>query len=198
MSAMSQQNTPFPESDYLALIRKESETRYEWVDGQVYAMSGAKPAHQAITTVITALLFNALQGKPCDNFDSDTPVRVPTGSYFYPDQAVVCGEPEYVEDETIGILIKPTVIVEVLSATTETRDRTIKFDHYRQIATLRDYVLIWQDAPRIEVFSRGDSGTWVLTHAVGLESSIRLSSLDVVLTLKAVYQRVNFETLSGS
>lgn len=195
MVAIPQSEMPFTEADYLALIREADAAKYEWVGQQVYAMSGAKPAHQAITTVLTALLFNALQGKPCDNFDADTPVRVPAGNCFYPDQTVTCGKPEYVEDETIGILLNPIVIVEVLSETSESRDRTIKFDNYRQIPTLQDYVLIWQDTPRVEVFSRGQGNTWLLNYAVGSTAEIVLPALDVTLSLAAIYQRVTFDEL---
>ncbi len=179
-------------AEYFDLLRETDNVKYELIDGTVYAMAGAKPPHQAITSDLNGIFYNATRGTPCRHFDSDTAIHAASANFFFPDLTVVCGDPIYVEDAPIGILTNPTVIVEVLSETTENTDRTTKFDHYRQIATLQDYVLVWQDEPRIDVFSRGESDTWLLTHATELEAAIALPSLSVTLALSEVYQRVTF------
>ncbi len=180
-------------AEYFDLLRRAHDVKYELIDGTVYAMSGAKPNHGVIETNLVGMLYGSLLGGDCAARTSNTAVTSPShDSYFFPDVTVVCGDPIYVEDAPIGILTNPTVIVEVLSETTENTDRTTKFDHYRQIATLQDYVLVWQDEPRIDVFSRGESDTWLLTHATELEAAISLPSLSVTLALSEVYQRVTF------
>ena len=109
-------------------------------------------------------------------------------SYHYPDIAVVCGAPQF-EDSHVDTLLNPTVLIEVLSPSTEAYDRGGKFAHYRKIATLREYLLVTQDQPSIERYLRqGD--VWILTEAVGLEASVPLESIDCVLSLREVYDKV--------
>ncbi len=181
------------EAEYFALLAESEGVKYELIDGYVYAMVGGKRSHQVLTTTLTGLFFVALKAKGCEPFDSDTPVRVPTGNYFYPDNTVVCGEPDYAEDQPIDILANPTLIVEVLSPSTERKDRTVKFDNYRTIPTLREYVLISQDTPRVERFSLKEDGEWTINTAIGLDASIELPSIGVTLALADVYERVTFE-----
>ena len=109
-------------------------------------------------------------------------------SYHYPDIAVVCGTPQF-EDSHVDTLLNPTLLIEVLSPSTEAYDRGGKFAHYRKISTLREYLLVTQDQPSIERYLRqGD--VWILTEAVGLDATMPLESIDCVLSLREVYDKV--------
>ena len=130
---------------YLELERKAI-TKSEYVNGEIIAMAGASFAHNFITLDTVIYLSNQLLASECEVASTgDLRVKVSqTASYFYPDIVVVCGEPQ-AEDNTFDTLINPALIVEVLSASTETYDRDEKFTHYRQIDTLQEYILISQD-----------------------------------------------------
>ena len=193
MSAMPKYDPPVTKEDYFALLEASEDVKYEFINGEIVMMVGASPNHQAITADLNGIFYNATRGKPCRYFDSDTPVKVPNENYYYPDISVVCGKPEYVEDASIGILTNPALIVEVLSESTAHKDRTTKFDSYRTLPTLRDYLLVWQDEPRMELFTRGENETWILSGVTGLESSLTVPSLEMTLALSEVYQRVNFD-----
>lgn len=149
--------------DFLA-AEQRSETKHEWLDGVVYAMAGGTIEHSRLASNIGAALRNALDG--CDVFQSDamTFVRA-TQLSTYADVAVVCGPIEVQKVERNGrvlgeALINPTILVEVLSEATEEYDRGEKFAHYLRIPSLREYVLVAQDEPRIGVFRRPERGHW--------------------------------------
>jgi Uma2 family endonuclease len=114
-----------------------------------------------------------------------------TGLYTYPDASVICGPLEF-EDEQCDTVVNPTLLVEVLSRSTEAYDRGEKFGHYRQIATLREYLLVSQKEPKIERFLRNDDGTWTLTEVAGLDATLSLPSLGVEISLREVYDKVDF------
>src|SRR6476661_5007696 len=142
----------YTSDQYLALER-EAEYRSELVNGQIYSMSGASREHNLITTNLSREISTQLRGKPCETYSSDMRVKIsPTGMYTYPDVTVACGEPRF-EDDHVDTLLNPTVIVEVLSPSTEAYDRGEKFAHYRKLDTLSDYVLISQDKARVEHFA---------------------------------------------
>jgi Uma2 family endonuclease len=172
-------------AEYLALERT-SEEKHEYVNGQVYSMAGGTPDHGRLAMNLGGLLRAALAGKPCAVFSSDVRVRIEaTGRSTYPDLSVVCGRLARAGDDNDAIT-NPTVLVEVLSDTTEASDRGDKFAHYRRLPSLREYVLVSQTAERIEIFHRGDRGDWVLTEA-GSGETIRLESIDVALAVDDVY-----------
>jgi Uma2 family endonuclease len=180
------------ETEYLAMERA-SEIKHEYVDGYTYAMAAASRSHNLICTNVVAILHPNLRKKPCEIYQSDMRLKVQvSGLYTYPDISVACGEPQFADD-TFDTLLNPVLLVEVLSASTNAYDRGKKFQHYRQIESLREYLLIAQDSPRIERFVRQDDDTWVLTDAVGLEASIALASVAATLPLVEVYERVTFE-----
>lgn len=180
------------EADYLALDG-ERDVKYEFVGGIVRAMSGGSPQHVTISTNITGMMHHALRGGVCQVFHSDMRVHnAATGSYLYPDVSAVCGEPEYVAGVKNGTLLNPVLIVEVLSPSTELYDRREKFDIYRRLASLRDYVLVAQDQPRVERYTRNPDGTWIVAYAEGAGESILLPSLAVTLQLADIYERVTF------
>lgn len=177
-------------SEYLALERA-SETRSELVNGQILAMTGASRAHNLIAANILAALHGQLKGRPCEAYQSDMRVKVsPTGLYTYPDVVVVCGQPQ-LEDEYGDTLLNPTLLVEVLSPSSEAYDRGEKFAHYRRLESLREYLIVAQDQPRIERYVR-DGEHWVLTEASGLDAALDLTSIGCRLALADVYDKVPF------
>jgi Uma2 family endonuclease len=180
----------FTPEQYLALER-EAETKSEYFDGEIFAMSGASRQHNLISVNVIAELRAQLKGRPCEVYGSDMRVKVdPTGLYTYPD-VVVCGEVR-LEDEHLDTLLNPTVLIEVLSPTTEAYDRGKKFAHYRRLDSLTDYLLIAQDQPRIEHYARQADQKWVLSEASELCASLPLTSLGCTLALAEVYDRVTF------
>lgn len=175
-------------AEYLALERSSGQ-RYEWVDGIAYAMAGGTPTHSLLCSRVIVELARILGEGPCNVYTSDLKIR-PRKIRFasYPDVAVVCGEVETHEDDPNAIL-NPTVLVEVLSDSTETWDRTGKFKRYRKLDTLRDYVLLSQHERSIEVYSRGASGVWELREA-GEGESAPLSAFPDGLDVDRVYRGV--------
>jgi Uma2 family endonuclease len=174
--------------EYLARERAAS-FKSEFYRGQVFAMAGATRRHNLIVSNTIRTLGNLLEHRPCEVYPSDMRVLVPaTGLYTYPDVSIVCGEPQF-EDA----LLNPLMLVEVLSKSTEARDRGKKFAQYRTLDSLRDYLLIAQDEHRIDRFSRQSDGLWSLGDARGLESTLQLPSLGIVMPLAGIYAKVNIE-----
>ena len=178
-------------ADYLARERR-SEVRSEYLNGRVYAMSGASREHNRITINLSAMLHSRLKGKPCEPFSGDLRIKVsPTGLYTYPDVIVACGESRF-EDEHVDTLLDPTVIIEVLSDSTEAYDRGEKFAHYRALESLTDYLLVAQDRPRIEHFVRQPDSRWLYSVTDRLDKQVEIATIDCVLPLAEVYERVVF------
>lgn len=181
----------FTAEQYLDLER-HTEIRHEFLDGTVYAMSGGSRAHSAICFNLAVSIGLQLRGTPCVGFSPDMKVRAGDASLFaYPDLAVVCGEP-LLHDDHGDVLLNPVVIFEVLSRSTEAYDRGEKFERYKTIETLTDYVLVSQDRPRLEHFSRRPDGTWSLTELSRLESSLDIASINCRVPLSEVYDRIEF------
>lgn len=172
-------------AEYLAL-EEQSEEKHEWNDGLIYAMAGGTIEHSRLSSAIGGELRAALRGRPCTVFDSDLRLRAEaTGRATYADVVVVCGERRtHPEDE--HALTNPTLIVEVLSKSTEASDRGEKFSHYRRMPSLQEYVLVAQEEPRIEVYRR-EGDTWVLRE-YGPGGQVALASLDVTLDLDTIYR----------
>ena len=183
-------------ADYLALER-QAETKSEYWNGGIYAMSGASRNHNRITINLGAMLHARLRGKPCEPFVSDMRVKVsPTGLYTYPDVSVVCGEPHF-EDDQLDTLLNPKVIIEVLSESTEKYDRGDKFAYYQTLDSLTDYLLVAQNQPYIEHFQRQADGSWRYSAVQGLETEIVIATIGCVLPLAEVYERVTFPEPRG-
>jgi Uma2 family endonuclease len=178
----------FTEAEYL-LIEGQAAYKSEYIHGRIYAMSGGTPEHSQIAANIIAEVKGRLKGKPCRVYTSDLRVKVrATGLLTYPDITVVCGEPQYEGDN----LLNPTVIFEVLSPSTEAEDRGHRFEHFKQIPSLQDYVLVAQDSPRIECYTRQDDTNWPGQIVGGAEAHLFLASLDCTLELAEVYDQVPF------
>jgi Uma2 family endonuclease len=191
MSAAPQRISKLTPEEYLAIDRA-SELRNEYYAGEMFAMVGGSPRHSRIKTNILVELGIRLKGHECAPYDSDLRLRVAaTGLYTYPDASVICGPLEF-DDERRDTVLNPTVLVEVLSESTEAYDRGKKFNHYRRIESLREYLLVSQEEPKIEHYLRLDDGSWKLTEAAGLEATLRLPSLEIDLPLREVYDNVDF------
>jgi Uma2 family endonuclease len=175
--------------EYLALERK-AEAKSEYLDGEIFAISGVSREHNLITGAVYRAISSRLEGRPCETFVADMRVKVsPTGLYTYPDVAAVCGEPRF-EDAEVDTLLSPTLIVEVLAPSTERYDRGKKFGHYQRIESLREYVLVSQDAVFVQRFTRQDAG-WLLTSYLSRDDVVPLESVGIEVPLKDVYARVD-------
>ena len=181
---------PFPkltEHDYLALERA-ADFKSEFVDGEIYAMSGGTFRHGGLAVRLIVELDNQLRGRHCRVFNSDVRVRAAKkGSYLYPDLSVVCGPIETFEGAD-DILANPIVIGEVLSPSTADYDHGKKFEIYREIPSLMDYLLIHSDEVFIEHFTRQPDGNWLLSDHKGADASLELPSIGCRLVLAGIYE----------
>ena len=186
----SQVKTRYTPEEYLALERR-AQYKSEYFAGEIVALTGGSRWHNLIVTNVVRELSLQLKGGSCLTFPSDMRVKVrSTGLYTYPDVTVVCGKAEF-EDEQIDTLLNPTVIVEVLSKSTEGYDRGEKFGHYRKLESLMEYVLIAQRRHQIEHFLRQpDNQQWLLSEADHLEDAVQLPSIRCRLALAEVYDKV--------
>ena len=173
--------------EYLVFERKAI-IKHEYRRGHIVAMSGASRAHSFITGDIFGELREQLKGKQCEVHSSDMRVRIlSANAYFYPDVVVSCAEPSF-EDNVYDTLLNPRVILEVLSPSTESFDRGGKFEFYKQLASLQEYLLVAQDQIKVEHFSRHNSA-WILTEYCSVEDVVLLSSIECELHLQEVYTR---------
>jgi Uma2 family endonuclease len=180
--------TRYTPEQYLALERK-AEHKSEYCDGFITAMAGTSREHNVIAVSLTRELSLQLKNRPCDVFMSDMRVLANrTGLYTYPDVVVACGEPVF-QDDKRDTLVNPTMIVEVLSPTTESYDRGAKFAHYRRLETLQEYVLVAQDEVRVERYTRKGED-WLLTEFTRPDDSLRLASIDCYVPLSEIYARI--------
>ena len=187
MSALPQRKlTP---EEYLA-IEREAEFKSEYYQGEMFAMAGASREHVTIMGNLSGIFYNALRGRPCQSFSSDMRVKVEeTGLYTYPDISVACEDMDF-EDSELDILTNPIVLIEILSKSTEGYDRGKKFELYRKLNSLKEYVLIAQDRPHVEVFVRNEEDKWILSETDDLADAIELESIECTLSLADIYERV--------
>jgi Uma2 family endonuclease len=184
--------------EYLALERIATE-KHEYFDGKIFQMSGASYAHNVVRANLVATLRPSLRKQNCDAVSNDLRVHIPaTGLYTYPDVVVLCGQAQFL-DNTLDTLLNPVALIEVLSPTTEQYDRTTKFDHYRSIPSLREYILVSLANPRVECFRRNQDNTvppenmiWSYRAATSIEDSAKLELLQIALPLREVYERIDF------
>jgi Uma2 family endonuclease len=176
---------------YLELERN-AETRSEYLDGEMFAMSGVTREHNRIMLNMATDVNGAFAGRPCEVFAADMRVKVAaTGLYTYPDLAIVCGKPEF-EDDYLDTLTNPQVIVEVLSDSTESYDRGRKFAHYRTVESLQEYVLVSQYECRVERFERREDGSWIYSEVSDPHGSVALNSVTLRIPLTRIYHGVDF------
>ena len=189
----TQPKTYLTPEQYLEIERK-AEFKSEYYQGEMFAMSGARYPHIGIVANTVASLHQQLRRGPCRPLSNDMRVRVTaTGLYTYPDVVIVCGEPQFLAD-TFDTLLNPTVIVEVLSESTEAYDRGQKFEQYRSLESLKEYMMISSQRISVERYTRQPDGSWNYIAKASLEDSIDLKSVDCHLLLADLYEKVDFST----
>lgn len=189
---MSTLSKPYLTPEQYLEIERKAEFKSEYFNGEMFAMSGAREPHVLISSNANGELHQQLRKRPCRAYTADMRIRVsPSGLYTYPDISVVCGEPQFL-DEDRDTLLNPTVIVEVLSESTEAYDRGQKFELYRSVASLSEYLLISSLRISAELFTRQADGRWILTARTSLEESIELESIGCRLLLADLYEKVDF------
>jgi Uma2 family endonuclease len=188
---MSSQTVSFlTEAEYLERERR-AEYKSEYFRGEMFAMAGASRRHGLIVTNLVGELRQQLKKKPCEIYSTDLRLRVtPTGLYTYPDVMVVCDETKFADDQKDTVL-NPVVLIEVLSESTRDYDRGRKYQHYRTLPSLMEYLTVAQDEAHIEHSTRQPEG-WLLAEFNGLGQSVSLGSIGCVLPLAEVYDKVQW------
>lgn len=182
--------------EYLALERV-SEKKHEYHDRDVFVLADVNENHILIMGNTSASLHNQLRKRSCYVYMSQMRTKVTEVNFYtYPDIVVVCGQPQFVDKE-FDTLLNPTVLIEVLSASTEKYDRGDKFLQYRKLDSLQEYVLISQDKAHIEHYVRQEAG-WILHDVIGLEAQFTLKSIECTLALADVYEKVTFDADEGN
>jgi len=182
----------YSEEDFLILERM-SKTKNEYYRGEIFAMSGASYQHNQIASALIGDIVAYLKGKPCKIFGSDLRVHTQLKSFYtYPDAVVICGEPSFVDNE-FDTIINPTILFEILSPSTEEYDRTIKFEFYKNIPSLRQYVLIDSQKILIEVFTKQEDKSWRSEKYNNPEDEWTLETINYKTKLRTIYEGVVFK-----
>ena len=180
------------DEEYLERERK-AEFRHEFYDGIIYAMSGGSSPHALIITALGREFGNAFKKRPCWVATSELRVRVARGGlYAYPDAVILRGEATFADAQK-DTLLNPTLLIEVLSPSTEAYDRGFKTEQYRKIESLREYALVSQSRPHVEIFRRQPGGGWLLSEFTGLDTACRFESVDCTIPLAEIYDKITFE-----
>jgi Uma2 family endonuclease len=186
----TQPKTYLTPEQYLEIERK-AEYKSEYCDGEMFAMAGAGENHNQLVMNLAIGLGSQFRSRPCRVYSNDMRVRVvATGLYTYPDVVVVCGERRYL-DERRDTLLNPSLLIEVLSPSTEAYDRGRKFESYRSIESLSEYLLVASDRVHVDLYTRQPDGRWLLTSASRLEDSLDLQSAGFRLALAELYEKVD-------
>ena len=176
-------------AEYLEFER-QSETKHELIDGEIFEIAGATRNHNRISTNVVRLLGNQLLERECNVYSSDMRVKITsTKKYTYPDIVAVCGE-ELFEDSTEDTLLNPMLIIEVLSKSTEAYDRGAKFEFYQTIESFQEYVLISQEPFRVEQYVRKTKNEWSYFEFRQAEDIVKLNSIDCELVLQNIYHKI--------
>jgi Uma2 family endonuclease len=174
-------------------IERRAEYKSEYYQGEMFAMAGAREAHNLIAANLLAGIHAQLRSRACRVYGSDMRVSVSaTGLYTYPDVVVVCGERQFLDGQ-LDTLLNPTLLAEVLSPSTEAFDRGRKFEHYGSIESLRQYLLVASDRVHADLYTRRQEGGWLLTSADGPAGTLALASVNCQIALADVYEKVVLE-----
>jgi Uma2 family endonuclease len=183
----------FTIAEFLSL-EAESLEKHEYYQGEILAMAGATIEHNIIAGNLLAHLHTQLRGKNCRPFGSDQRIKVERGGLFtYADTVVICGKVEQAKDDPLSAT-NPRVIAEVLSDSTEAKDRRRKLKLYLKLDSLREYILVAQDEPRIDKLVRNNDGTWTMSIVEGLTASLDLESIGCRLAMPDIYDGITFES----
>ena len=187
MTALPNERKYTPE-EYLALEEK-AEYRSEYENGEIIAMAGGSLNHARIVSNVDRA-FGSKLNKNCESLTTDVKVRVENyRKFYYPDVLVICGKPEFYQKRS-DTISNPILIVEVLSDSTEAKDRGEKFAAYQTLESLQEYILVSQDKAKVEQFRRENDGSWNYQATIGLKSQVKFASIEVELSLDEIYQRV--------
>lgn len=185
--ALTAQPPPFMTVEAYLAFERNSETKHEYLAGDIFAMSGASAAHTIIMGNIFASLHNQVRERPCTVFPSDMRLGlIQQHIYVYPDIMVVCGDLQFA-DNARDTLTNPIVIIELLSPSTEQYDRRKKSQYYRMIPSLQEYLLVAQDEPYIEHFVRYSEHQWLFSEMT--QGEVQLVSIDCFLRIADVYAK---------
>ena len=191
MGAEKIQEHTYTVEEYLKL-EAASEEKHEFWDGAIVAMVGGTPNHSKISNSIgTAIDIELIkQNKNCATYNSDLKVHIPAFSRFvYPDCMVLCEKEEMYEGSKV-IIKNPSLIIEVLSASTKEYDMSSKFEGYRSLPSFKEYMIIWQTITKVQTWYREAEDLWRISSAFGLDKTIQLYSIDCEIALKDIYRRV--------
>jgi Uma2 family endonuclease len=190
---MSVQPKPYITAEEYLAKERVADYKSEYYKGEIFAFAGASREHNLIAGNIHSILHQQLRNKSCEVYPSDMRVKVNiTGLYTYPDVVVVCGEPKF-EDERRDTLLNPIVLIEVLSPSTENYDRGTKFEHYRTISSLSDYLLVAQDKIHVEHYVRQSDRSWLFSEFKSTKEKFKIQSIDCDLTVEEIYEKVEIE-----
>jgi Uma2 family endonuclease len=168
--------------------------KHEYYKGEIFAMSGSKVPHNEISGNLYAALHTKLSGKKCKPYNSDQRIHIEVNTLFtYPDISIVCGETITLNNDNWNIL-NPTVIIEVLSKSTKNYDRGEKFKLYRDIPTLKEYVLVDSESIHIEVFRLNESNHWELEEYNSVDEELYIKAIDEKVLIAEIYERVKMES----
>ncbi len=189
---MSTQPKTFLTPEQYLEIERAAPYKSEYYAGEMFAMAGAREGHNLIAGNAFAELRNSFRSRGCRGYGSDMRVHTGPSHYAYPDISAVCGDPQFL-DHRRDTLLNPSLIVEVLSPTTEAYDRGRKFELYQSIPSLHEYLLLASDRIHADLYVRQDSGHWLLTSVGELEDILELDSVGCCLKLADLYEKVEFE-----
>jgi len=178
--------------EYLEMENASME-KHEYYKGEIFAMSGAKVPHNTITKNLSGILFGKLRGKKCQPYNSDQRIHIQSNTLFtYPDISIICGEIITLNNDDYNVL-NPTVIIEVLSKSTKNYDRGEKFKLYRDIPTLKEYILVDSEAIHIEVFRINENNHWELEEYDSVENFLFIKSMDEKISIAEIYEGVTIK-----
>lgn len=190
-------NEPVPKFNYVSaedylVMERASQHKHEYYQGEVFAMSGASLNHNHVFTNLFGFLSSKLKGKGCKPYGSDLRIHIPMNTlYTYPDISIVCGNPE-TTDNVFDTITNPCVIIEILSPSTKSYDRGDKFNLYRQITTLQEYILIDPETVSVEHFVKTDIHEWKLTELTNITDEFTIQTVGIRITLEELYLDIQF------
>src|SRR6185312_3184920 len=178
--------------EYLEMENASME-KHEYYKGEIFAMSGAKIPHNTISSNLSGILYNKLKGKKCKPYGSDQRIHIQSNTLFtYPDISIICGEIKTLNNDDYNVL-NPAVIIEILSKSTKNYDRGEKFKLYRDIPTLKEYILVDSETIHIEVFRLNENNHWELEEYDSIENVLFIKAIDEKIAISEIYEDVNIK-----
>ena len=182
----------FSIEDYLETENTSIE-KHEYYKGEIFAMSGAKMPHNAISKNLSGSLYVKLRGKKCQPYGSDVRIHIESNTLFtYPDISIICGDAVTRNNDDYNVL-NPTVIIEILSPSTKNYDRGEKFKLYRDIPTLKEYILVDSESIHIEVFRLNENNHWELEEYNSIENLLHIKAINENILISEIYEGVKLE-----